>query len=85
MKSQNNDNRAQRTLLVSEHYKFMKNYVDRIKATVIIVQGLRHGASDKGLDVIESHLQDAVYALTAAYGTINQVFTSGQKLNIEEK
>jgi hypothetical protein len=85
MKSQVNDSRAQRTLLISEHYKFMKNYADRIKATILIVQGLRQGADDKGLEYIESHLQDATYSLLAAYATISDVFTNGQKLQIKEK
>jgi len=84
MKSQNKNDQAHRTLLVSEHYKFMKGYVDQIRTTAVLIGSLRTSANEKGLETVESHMQDAMYSLLAAYATINQVFT-GLEPQLKEK
>jgi len=70
-----NDQLAKKTLMVSEHYVFMGKFVEQLRSTATLVGELRKKADKKGLETVESHMQDALYSLTAAYSTISPIFT----------
>jgi hypothetical protein len=70
-----NDQLAKKTLMVSEHYIFMSKFVEQLRSITNVVVDLRKKADKKGLEVIESHMQDALYSLIAAYSTISPIFT----------
>ena len=73
------EDREKRTLLVSEHYKFMRDFVNTLQSTATLVSSLKKKADVKGLENIGTHLDSALSNLYAAYGTISQTFTSASK------
>ena len=69
---------------ISEHYAYMSEFVEQLRTTAMSVGDLRKKADKKGLEVVESNLQDAIYSLLAAYATINPIFT-GTKIPKEKE
>jgi predicted DNA-binding protein with PD1-like motif len=60
---------------IAEHFKDMKIMVAQLRSIGMLLSTVKKTAEKKELEIIEDHLQEALFEVMAAYGTINQIFT----------